>query len=354
MGNPRFSGLFAFVLLVGYFGLSAVCYLNNILLETVAGLTAILLAYILGAGISFVFERRQKSFIQGAFSQFLAPAVLDKLMKNPASLTLGGEEKELSVFFSDLQGFTSLSEKLTAPKLVEILNKYLTAMADVIVVDYHGYVDKYEGDAIMAFWGAPLPDDNHAVNACYAALDNQARLKDIQEILKSYGLESDLVVRIGINTGKVVVGMMGSEKKLNYTVIGDAVNLASRLEGANKAFQSRIMISESTYLQAKEAIIARELDLLRVKGKKQPVRVFELIAKKSDYNAEINKFITSFEQGLSFYRKKIWDKAIEKFEEAKKKKKNDGPSSVYIERCRIFSKTPPPAEWDGVFTMTTK
>ncbi|MCG8569842.1 MAG: adenylate/guanylate cyclase domain-containing protein [Spirochaetes bacterium] len=350
----RISGLVFSFLIAGFILLTALLFTNNIIIETAGSVLALMIPYILGVRIHLTFENKQKEFVQGAFSQFLAPSILQKLLKDRSHLHLGGEEKEISIFFSDLQGFTSLSEKLSPTELVEILNTYLTDMADNIVVDHEGYVDKYEGDAIMAFWGAPIDDHLHAVKACLAALDNQQKMINLQKYFKEKGLSSELVVRIGINTGKAVVGMMGSMRKLNYTVIGDAVNLASRLEGANKAYQTRIMISEATYQEAKEAIEVRELDLLRVKGKEQPVRVYELLAKRGQLTDPQKKMASCFQKGLTLYRQQKWVEAISQFTEALKYQKADGPAQLYIQRCQAFQQKPPPANWDGVYVMKTK
>lgn len=352
--SPKYSFIIAAGSFFSYYCLAVVLYVNNILIETAAVILAMAIAYVAGLALNLAFERKQKGFIQGAFSQFLASSVINKLLKDPSHLMLGGEEKELTIFFSDLAGFTSLSEQLTPAKLVEVLNIYLTAMADIIVVDHVGYVDKYEGDAIMAFWGAPLDDHNHAARACLAALENQEKLTEIQQIFKDQGIEGGLSVRIGINTGKAVVGMMGSEKKLNYTVIGDAVNLASRLEGANKIYNSKIMISEQTYLEAKDLIEARELDLIRVKGKQEPTKVYELMAKKGRLSEDEKKLLPFYNQGLALYREQRWDEASANFRKALLYNNDDGPSMLYLKRCKAFKQSPPPANWDGVFVMKTK
>jgi adenylate cyclase len=227
-------------------------------------------------------------------------------------------------------------------------------MADIIVVDNNGYVDKYEGDAIMAFWGAPVDDEHHAIKACNAALDNQKKLKDIQEYFKTQGLEAGISIRIGLNTGRVVVGMMGSQKKLNYTVIGDAVNLASRLEGANKQFGTEIMISDNTYAHVKDKVEVRELDLIRVKGKLEPTRVFELISRKGELPEEKQKIIDIYNKGLETYRNREFEKASSYFEKCLELDPKDGPSTTYLKRSQEYQKNPPPEDWDGVFVMTTK
>jgi class 3 adenylate cyclase/CHASE2 domain-containing sensor protein len=335
------------------FGILFHYYASSIINMTAVSLS-LSIAFLAGITMNFVLETKQKGFIEGAFSQFLAPEILSKLMTDPTKLTLGGETKELTIFFSDIAGFTTLSEQLSPEGLVDILNYYLTKMADIIVVDNNGYVDKYEGDAIMAFWGAPVDDEEHAIKACQAALDNQKKLKDIQEYFQTQGLKAGISIRIGLNTGRVIVGMMGSQKKLNYTVIGDAVNLASRLEGANKQFGTEIMISENTFVHVKERVEVRELDLMRVKGKLVPTRVYELISRKGELTEDKQKIIQIYNQGLKTYRQKEFEKALTKFKECLSIDPDDGPSKTYLKRCEEYIKNPPPEDWDGVFIMTTK
>jgi adenylate cyclase len=342
------------LVLAGFITTSFLLYKANILIEMADSLFTLAISYLAGMLINFIFEIQQKSFIQGAFSQFLAPAVLQKLLKDPSKILVKGEEKELSIFFSDLEGFTTISEKLTPVNLVNALNKYLTAMTNIIVSEQNGYVDKYEGDAIMAFWGAPVDEKDHALKACYSALDNQKRLSEIRNEFAEFGLAEGLKVRIGINTGEVVVGMIGSEKKLNYTVIGDAVNLASRLEGANKEYKTNIMISDKTYALVKDHFIIRELDLLRVKGKLEPTKVYELISRKGELDDKEAEYIGIYLEGLSLYKQKKWDDAAVKFNKVLELKKDDGPSKLYIDRCVKFKSNPPPGNWDGVFVMTSK
>ncbi len=339
--------LYSFVALLLFSGAS-------ILIEMASVLTATLLSFLVGAVRNYYLESRQKHFIQGAFSQVLAPAILEKLIEDPSSLTLGGDSKELTIFFSDLAGFTTLSEALGSPqRLVSILNEYLTAMADIIM-DYDGYVDKYEGDAIMAFWGAPVDDPNHAWKGCYAAIDNQIKLAELQERFVSMGLPGGLAVRIGLNTGVAVAGMMGSMKKLNYTIIGDPVNLASRLEGANKQYGTRIMVSDSTRMAAAERIVTRPLDLIRVKGKTEPTAVHELVAKSGEASQKQLELIGVFNRALDHYRGSRFAEALAEFQSALRIQPDDPPSLVYIDRSRHFLVSPPPAPWDGVFTMTSK
>ena len=226
----------------------------------------------------FGFEQREKRFIKGAFSQYMAPTVVNQLVENPGLLKLGGERQVITAFFSDVAGFSSLSEKLEPEKLVNLLNEYLTAMTD-IVLKYEGTVDKFEGDAIIAFFGAPLVFNDHALRTCLVSVEMQECLDSMRTEWRAQG-EPELFMRIGINTGPAVVGNMGSKTRMDYTMMGDSVNLAARLEGVNKHYKTSTMISESTYEQAKDGIEARELDLIRVVGKLEPVKIYELLGKK--------------------------------------------------------------------------
>jgi len=303
-------------------------------------------------------EGREKRWIKDTFGKYLAPSVVEQITRDPSRLKLGGDELTLTAFFSDIQGFTSISEQLASPqRLVELLNEYLSVMAEIIE-QYEGTVDKYEGDAVIAFWGAPMYFPDHALKACLAALDQQKKFAELRELWKTSGKWPAIVgnarVRMGINTGMMVVGNMGSKGRMNYTIMGDAVNLASRLEGVNKQYGSLVMISEDTYAHVKDHVEARELDTIRVVGKAKPVKIYELIAQKGDLDEKMGKTRAAFEEGLELYRLRKWEHAITSFEKALHFAPDDGPSKKYIERCRTFIAEPPPDTWDGVFVMKTK
>jgi len=300
----------------------------------------------------FTFEEREKRFIKGAFSQYLAPTVVDRLVENPKLLKLGGERKVLTAFFSDVAGFSTIAEKLEAEELVDLLNVYLTDMTEIIL-KYEGTVDKFEGDAIIAFFGAPIEFEDHATRTCLAALDMQNRLAELREIWKKEG-RPEMFMRIGINTGQMVVGNMGSTNRMDYTMMGDSVNLAARLEGVNKQYQTYTMLSEFTYELAKNDIEARELDSIRVVGKQEPIKIYEALGRKGEMDDFIQLILPHFEEGLDHYKKRRWDKAIDSFERALNLYENDGPSLTYRNRCIAFKIHPPPSDWDGVFTMKTK
>ncbi len=315
------------------------------LIAGIMGFLAITMRY-------YLLEMSQKKMIKGAFGQYLSPKVVDILVKDPSKLTLGGEQREMTAFFSDVAGFSTISEKLTPTELVQLLNEYLTAMCDIIT-RYDGTVDKFEGDAIIAFWGAPLDQPNHATLACWAAADMTAHMVGMRERLMAEG-RPGMTVRMGLNSGPMVVGNMGSKQRMDYTIMGDAVNLAARLEGANKFYSSGVMISGSTYEKAKNDIEARLLDVIRVVGKKEPVPIYQLMGHKGKITPQQEELRRHYQDGLEQYRKRDYRAAIERFEAALRVIPDDGPALTYVERCKEYLASPPPAAWDGVFQLTSK
>ena len=299
----------------------------------------------------YVTEEREKKKIRGAFQYYLTDSVINEMLKDPTKLKLGGDKKDLSVLFSDIRGFTTVSEKLTPEELVHLLNEYLTVMTD-IVFKYDGLLDKYMGDAIMAVFGAPLDQPDHALRACRTALGMMAELGVLQKKWLAEG-RPVLNIGIGINTGEMVVGNMGSQMRFDYTVMGDSVNLGSRLEGINKEYGTNIVISEFTQSSVKDALFCRELDSVRVKGKKLPVRIYELIGERAS-SQDKTAFVNLFEEGLAKYKQGLWDEAIAVFRRVLEIRPGDPPSELYIKRCQMLKENPPEGEWDGVFTMTTK
>ncbi len=352
--GPILSILFTFLFAVGYtFYAGYIFFTDNLWIEMVNPFIVMLFTF---AGVylyRFATEEKNKRFIRNTFSHFVTKSVVDELLANPDKIKLGGEKKVCTVFFSDVAGFTTISEQLTPEELVHLLNEYLTEMTN-IVFDYNGMLDKYEGDAIMAVFGAPIAKGNHAYEACAASLDMQEKLAQMREFWKKQG-RPQLTVRCGVNTGPMVVGNMGSETRFDYTVMGDAVNLGARLEPANKEYDTQIMIGHETYKMAGDLIYARQLDLLRVKGKTEPVKVYELIGtKEKGIKAEMEGVIEYFSIGFDNYLNQNWDEAINQFNKALKLKWDDGPSKRYIQRCELFKSSPPGDDWDGVWTMTTK
>ncbi|MCH2285246.1 MAG: CHASE2 domain-containing protein, partial [SAR324 cluster bacterium] len=300
----------------------------------------------------FMMERKQKGFIKGAFSQYLSPTVIDQIVENPDMLQLGGEKREMTPFFSDIQGFSTISEGLTPEELVQLLNEYLTAMCGIIS-SHHGTIDKFEGDAIIAFWGAPLVLPEHATVACYAAIEMQQRNEEMRQMLREQNRPL-LYTRMGLNSGPVVVGNMGSADRMDYTMMGDVVNLAARLEGANKFYKTFTMISGSTYELAKDDIDSRQLDIIRVVGKKEPVHVYEVLARKNETGSEMSGVVEQYLKGLKLYQDRNFADAVKEFKKVLDIDPEDGPSLTYVKRCGVFLETPPEKDWDGVYTFTEK
>ncbi|MEE9259114.1 MAG: adenylate/guanylate cyclase domain-containing protein [Nitrospinaceae bacterium] len=300
----------------------------------------------------YVTEEKQKRFIQKVFSQYLSPRVIDQLLKDPGKLKLGGEEKELTALFTDLAGFTTFSEKLSPEELVQLLNSYFTEMTEVLI-RHEGTLDRYDGDAIKAFFGAPVYFEDHARRACWVCIEMQERLRQLREEWKREG-KPQLFMRVGINTGLMVVGNIGSRNRMNYGMNGDSVNLAARLEGVNKQYGTFSIISESSYSQVKEFVEVRELDSIRVVGRATPVKVYELLGKSGSLDEDMREIVSLFNEGLSCYRAKKWDAAIAEFELILKRRSDDGPSLTFLKRCRLYKENPPPPEWDGIFTLEVK
>jgi adenylate cyclase len=269
-------------------------------------------------------------FVKNTFKRYLSASVVDQIIKDPSSLKLGGEERELTVFFSDMSGFTELSERMEPQKLVGLINEYLSAMTDSIFLQ-EGTLDKYEGDAVMAFWGAPLLQADHARRACWAALDNRSRLKELCKDWEKRGLPS-FDIRIGLNTGQMVVGNVGSSARMEYTVLGDAVNTGSRLEQLNKAYGTHILISEATRDAAGPAVETRELDLLELRGKKRHIRVYELLGLPGQISAAHLAGYRLYEHGLVAYRERRWDDAEAALRSAIAALGEDKPASILLAR----------------------
>jgi len=326
---------------------------QRIVLDVIYPVLGYVFGYVGTVVYQYVSERRQKAAIKSIFSRYVDPSVVNQLVGNPELVRLGGERKTMSVLFSDIADFTGVSEKLLPEELVAHLNEYLTAMTG-IVFKYSGTLDKYIGDAIIAFWGAPIELKDHAYRACQAAMEMTRKLEELQSKWEKEG-KPILNFRVGINSGEMVVGNVGGNERFDYTVIGDNVNLASRLEGANKMYRTRILLTEFTRELVKEKIFARELDLIVVKGKTRPVKVYELISDEIDNVSERKrKLVELYSNGISKYRNREWGIAAEFFENALSIDSNDYPSEMYLERSRIYEIEPPPDDWNGVFVMQTK
>ncbi len=300
---------------------------------------------------------REKERIKETFGKYVDPRIVRGLLDNRLSAE-GGQHQTMTVFFSDLADFTRLSEGLTPDAVVRFLNAYFSRMAEVIRAR-EGIIDKYIGDAVMAFWGAPFTErHNHAELCCAAALEQMARLDDFRADLPNllgvrFGLPR-VDLRMGIATGEVTVGNIGSETVRGYTVIGDTVNLAARLEQANKFYGTRILVSDETRRQAGETLLFREIDSLRVAGKQEAIRVHELIGARADATPEWLALIADYERGLGHYRARQWDPAEAAFAECLARAPDDGPSAALLARVRAFRAESPAADWDGVWVAPGK
>jgi adenylate cyclase len=299
-----------------------------------------------------IIEERDKRKIRRTFSQYLSPGVIALIDKDPNEyIRPGGEVKNLTVMFSDIRDFTTLSEGLTPDELVNLLNQYLSAMTDILFRNL-GTLDKYIGDAIMAFWGSPFPQPDHAARACTCALEMIASLEELNRKWVEQG-GRPIAIGIGLNTGPVNVGNMGSDKRLAWTVMGDNVNLASRLEGMTKQYRCRVIISESTYEQVAGQFVAREVDRIRVKGKKLPVVIYELLAPISQRDAYAS-LLAKYNAALDVYRSQNWLEATGTFGELLAEYPDDGPTQILLQRCIEFLEEAPESDWDGVYVMKSK
>ncbi len=333
-------------------GLCIFAFMAGWYLDPVLPDESLSMGFALAAAYSYATEGRQKKAIRGMFGQYMSETVISHLLAHPEKLKLGGERRRVTLFFSDLAGFTTLSERLEAETVVGLLNDYLSRMTEIIL-DETGTVDKFEGDAIMAFWGAPLDQEDQAIRACRAALAQQAALTELNRAFAEQNLPT-LKVRIGVHTGDAIVGNLGSAKRFDYTVIGDTVNLASRLEGLNKFYGTTIMASEPTVQECGDEMACRELDLVAVKGRETPVRVFEVMALKGELTAATAALKEKFAQGLEFYRQGDFSPAAAAFAAALELAPEDGPSQAFLNRCQLLQANPPPATWDTVFRPDAK
>ena len=331
------------IILIGY-GLFCI----NIFIQIIAPLFCFIFSFLESIFYSYATEGKQRRFIKTAFTQYLSPSVINQLLINPDKLKLGGEKRRISIFFSDIQGFTTISEPLSPEQLTDLLNKYLSEMSDIILKN-NGTIDKYEGDAIIAFWNAPLDTNNHELKAIETAIECQKRLDELNpEFTKISG--HPLFTRIGINTGDAVVGNMGSSKRFDYTMFGDSVNLASRLEGLNKEFGTKILCTEETITNAIKQGSSLQFRLIayaKVIGKDKSVPVYTPLTQEDYSNHE--EEIKTFEKGLELF-------VAGKFNEAKiifSENTKDLPSIKYAQRCDYLIKNPP-SQWKGEWQALSK
>ncbi len=350
--SPLTGAVTALAVFAGYLILNFVLFSKGIRMDFVLPSFTLLGSFLFVIVHKAMTEGKEKKWIKNTFGQYLSPKVVDVITKDPSKLALGGEKRDMTVFFLDIAHFTTISEKMDPEKLTMFLNKYLSALTDVIL-KHDGVVDKYIGDCIMAFWNAPLDQKEHKTFACYSAIECIEAVNRLNQELPE-GVPEKPAVRIGLNSGHMVVGNMGSNTRFSYTVIGDEVNLGSRLEGANKYFGSRIMASEATYSQAKDKVDARMLGRVRVVGKAIPITVYELLAKKGELSPSAKSLLERYSEGTDFFYKREFEKAEKSFKAALEAVPGDAPSQLYLRIAKDYMVIPPPQDWDGVFNLTAK
>ena len=329
----------------------------------VAPIFVAVLTYLTNVVYKFLLEQRDKHFLKDTFGTYISPDLIDQMYEEKQEPQLGGEESVHTAFFTDIQSFSSFSEKLSPTDLVELLNDYLTEMTDILL-GHQGTLDKYIGDAIVAFYGAPVPVPDHEYKACLTAIDMQLRLDELREKWKSEGdrwpeIVHNMQNRIGIATGDMVTGNMGSAMRMNYTMMGDTVNTAARLESSAKQYGVYIQVGEATYLATKDLFEWRDLDFVVVKGKSEPVRVYELMATKGNLPEGYADMLSSYHGALELYRNQKWDEALKAFKDADSKEdmfpgRTMNPSRLYIDRCEYFKENSPGPDWDGSWKLTAK
>lgn len=335
---------FLFGLMVAAVNFAVFAYANLWLNFTLPVLT-LLAAYSAITLFRYLVRERQERRIRTAFGRYLHPSLVDALCKDPDLLRLGGENKELTVLFSDIRNFSAMAERLSAEQLVPLINEYLTVMTG-IVFENNGLLDKYIGDGLMAVYGAPIPTESHALQACRTALAMVEATKSLQEKWAAFDLPP-LSIRIGINTGNMIIGNMGSDYHFDYTVMGDEVNIGARLESGNKTYGTHIIISAETRELVKDYFATRELDMFHAKGRSAPVRIFELVGALPLADQRMTA-ARLFEYGLGAYRQRNWAEAIELFKQSLDLSPEDEACGLFIARCQQFSRRPPPSNWNGV------
>ena len=352
---PLVSPLIAAAATLGFSALIMACtffaWENNLILPLASPMLLIVLIFMLHMTYGFFIESRGKRQLANLFGHYIPPELVDEMSESPEEFSLDGENREMTVLFSDVRGFTTISEGMDPKQLTQLMNALLTPMTRVIHKN-RGTIDKYMGDSIMAFWGAPLADPEHAHHALYAAMEMMDELKIMQADFKQRGWP-EVNIGIGLNTGDMNVGNMGSEFRMAYTVLGDAVNLGSRLEGLTKEYGVNIIVSESTKSVIPEFLF-RELDLVRVKGKHEPVAIFEPIGHKHDVEKSVTEEISAYRKALSNFRAQSWEKAELDFFNLNRAYPDRYLYEVYLNRINVFRKEPPGDDWDGVFTHTSK
>jgi adenylate cyclase len=349
--SPALGALIAMGVIIAWIVSGSVAFHHQLRLDVVRPVLALLISYLAITVHRVRAEGKEKALIKGMFGQFVSPEVVEELANDPDKAKLGAQKREMTVFFLDIAHFTTISEKMGPEALIAFLNRYLSALSDVIL-ERRGTIDKYIGDCIMAFWNAPVENPEHAKEAILSALGCQRAIDELNKNLDP-GLPEIPAIRIGINTGQMNVGFTGTNRKLAYTVLGDEVNLASRLEGANKFFGSKIIASEPAYKYAAAAVEGRYLGKARVVGKDKPVPVYEPLAEKGRLSAEWQKGLPVWEKAVKAFYDKKYDESLGLFEEFLRLMPKDGPGELYLTLARDYSALPPD-DWDQVFNLTAK
>jgi adenylate cyclase len=323
----------------------------HVFLDVVPSLVGGLATFLAVNYANYLAQRRNARVVRDIFEHYLDSSVVQTLIHDPSRVRLGGERREATVLFCDVAGFTSISEGLDPEALVHFMNRYLDAMTDVIIGN-GGFVDKFVGDEIVAIFGAPNDVPDHAVRACESVVRMAETLRNMQDEFRSMGAKTEVFCRTGLSTGPMIVGNMGSESRMNYTAMGDTVNLGARIEGVAKVYGVRTVVSERTQTSARERYVFRELDRVRVKGKALGVPIHELVGRRGEVSVEATARFDAFALGLAHYRARRWAEAMEVF--AADVKAGDGPSAAFVARCCEYQRDPPPEGWDGVYTMLSK
>ncbi|NQV55726.1 MAG: CHASE2 domain-containing protein, partial [Rhodospirillales bacterium] len=347
--SPSLAGLVFGGGVIVWFGFATTIFAEGYVLPLYDPVAAGGLAFAALFGYRISIADKDKRYLRKIFSLYMPPAVVDRMVESERLPKLGGEAREVSIFFSDIVAFTTLSEKLSPEDVVRFLNEYLTEMSNIIE-DHNGYIEKYIADAITGVFGAPMDDSDHAINAVLAAMESQKRLTEIQERFQLP--DGDVLrARIGVNSGDMLVGNIGSRRRFSYSAMGDAANLGARLEGANKFYATEILVGERTRELCGAHFTFREVDKIRVVGRTTPVTIYQPLGLAGEIDGETQQLLSKFETYLDYYYNRNFTEAALGFEGLAE---IDPVSKVFAERARAYAETPPPADWDGVNTLGSK
>jgi adenylate cyclase len=350
--GPHRLALLPTAVLLAYPVAAAVAFNRYVLLPAVPGIAAILLAHALYWGMRLTENRRMAATRTKALNLYLDPALAGRIIADPSILSRRGERRTCTVFFSDFEGFTAASETMSTEDMVDLVNLYYDTMTRAIE-RFDGFVDKFVGDAIMAVWGAPSTQPGHAVSACLSALAQQRSLDELNRERQAQGLPT-LKALMGINTGSVIAGNVGAQKHMAYTVMGDSVNLASRLVSVNKLFKTSVIASEAVVREAQDSVVFRPLDRVRVVGRRKSINIYEVMARKGELREGGTEMIGFFERALRHYWARDFPGALARFERAHRVLPDDLPSQIFMDRCRSYIRHAPDDDWDGVTVLGLK